>query len=103
MTDMAGWRKRIDEIDQQLVKLLNERSQCALEIGHLKKGMDLPAWQPQREAEILRNVATACHDARTGVWDQSDEGFDAMEMAAEEGLEILGSRPPHYDDPEQQP
>ena len=59
MNDMAGWRKRIDEIDLQLVKLLNERSQCAVEIGHLKKGLDLPAWQPQREAEILRNVVKA--------------------------------------------
>jgi chorismate mutase len=59
MTDLAGWRKRINEIDQQLVKLLNERSQCALEIGHLKKAMDVPTWQPQREAEILRNVVRA--------------------------------------------
>jgi chorismate mutase len=59
MSDVAGWRKRIDEIDQQLVKLLNERAQCALEIGHLKKGLNLPTWQPQREAEILRNVVTA--------------------------------------------
>ena len=59
MSDLAGWRKRIDEIDQQLVKLLSERAKCALEIGHLKKTMDLPAWQPQREAEILRNVVKA--------------------------------------------
>jgi chorismate mutase len=56
MSDLAGWRKRIDEIDQQLVKLLNERAKCAVEIGHMKKALDLPAWQPQREAEILRNV-----------------------------------------------
>lgn len=59
MSDLAGWRKRIDEIDQQLVKLLNERAQCAVEIGHLKKDMGLPAWQPQREAEILRNIVKA--------------------------------------------
>jgi len=59
MSDLAGWRRRIDEIDQQLVKLLNERSQCALEIGHLKKAMDLPTWQPQRELDILRNVVKA--------------------------------------------
>jgi chorismate mutase len=59
MSDLDGWRKRIDEIDKQLVKLLNERSQCALEIGQLKKGLNLPAWQPQREAEILRNVVKA--------------------------------------------
>jgi chorismate mutase len=56
MNDFDGWRKRIDEIDQELVKLLNARSQCAVEIGHLKKQLGLPAWQPQREAEILRNV-----------------------------------------------
>ncbi len=56
MNDFDQWRKRIDEIDQQLVKLLNDRSQCAVEIGHIKKKLSVPAWQPQREAEILRNV-----------------------------------------------
>ncbi len=56
MSDLDGWRKRIDEIDQELVRLLNERSQCAVEIGHIKKKLNLPAWQPEREAEILRHV-----------------------------------------------
>jgi len=56
MSDLEGWRKRIDEIDQQLLKLLNERSRCAVEIGHIKKAMKQPAWQPEREMEILRNV-----------------------------------------------
>jgi len=61
MNDLDGWRKRIDEIDQELVKLLNERSRCAVEIGHIKKQQNLPAWQPQREAEILRNVVKSNH------------------------------------------
>jgi len=61
MSDLDGWRKRIDEIDQQLVKLLNERSRCAVEIGHLKKKLRLPAWQPEREVEILRNVVKSNH------------------------------------------
>ena len=56
MNDLDGWRKRIDEIDQQLLKLLNDRSQCAVEVGHIKKKRNMPAWQPEREAEILRNV-----------------------------------------------
>jgi chorismate mutase-like protein len=59
MNDLDGWRKRIDEIDQQMVKLLNERSRCAVEIGHLKKQINAPAWQPHREAEILLNVVKA--------------------------------------------
>ena len=61
MSDLDGWRKRIDEIDQQLVKLLNERSQCAVEVGHVKRKHRLPAWQPEREAEILRNVVKSNH------------------------------------------
>jgi len=61
MNDLEEWRKRIDEIDQQLVKLLNDRSQCAVEIGHIKKLRNLPAWQPEREAEILRNVVKSNH------------------------------------------
>ena len=56
MSDLDDWRKRIDEIDQQLVKLLNERSKCAVEIGHLKKKLNMAAWQPVREAHVLRNI-----------------------------------------------
>ena len=59
MNDLDGWRRRIDEIDRQLVKLLNERSSCAVEIGQIKKKLSQPAWAPEREAEILRNVVTA--------------------------------------------
>jgi len=56
MNELDGWRKRIDELDQQLLKLLNERSRCAVEVGHVKKKLQMQAWQPEREAEILRNV-----------------------------------------------
>ncbi|HEV2350094.1 MAG TPA: chorismate mutase [Terriglobia bacterium] len=56
MSGLDDWRKRIDEIDQQLVKLLNDRSQCAVEVGHIKKKLNMEAWQPEREAEILRNI-----------------------------------------------
>jgi chorismate mutase-like protein len=56
MNDLESWRRRIDAIDQQILKLLNERSQCAVEIGHIKNKLNLPAWHPERELEILRNV-----------------------------------------------
>lgn len=59
MNDVADWRKRIDEIDLEILKLLNERSQCALEIGRYKKRHNLPVWAPQREAEILRHMVKA--------------------------------------------
>lgn len=59
MKDLADWRKHIDGIDQQILQLLNDRARCALEIGHYKKERGLPAWAPEREAEILRNAVKA--------------------------------------------
>ena len=53
---LADWRRRIDEIDCKLVKLLNERSKCALEIGKLKQQAKLPLYQPDREKEVLQNA-----------------------------------------------
>ena len=33
--DIADWRGQIDEVDEQLVRLINKRAECALEIGRL--------------------------------------------------------------------
>jgi chorismate mutase len=56
MKSIDDWRKRIDELDLEILKLLNERSRCAMEIGRWKKQAQLPVWSPEREAEILRHV-----------------------------------------------
>jgi chorismate mutase len=53
---IEDWRRRIDEIDQKLVELLNERARCAAEIGREKHAKGLPVYQPERENEILANV-----------------------------------------------
>lgn len=54
--EIAAWRARIDTIDQQLVRLLNSRSACAVEIGRLKRRQGLPVYSPEREAWILERV-----------------------------------------------
>jgi chorismate mutase len=54
--DISHWRKRIDEIDLQLAKLLSERSQCVIEIGKIKRQQQLPVYDPQREKEILEKL-----------------------------------------------
>ena len=53
------WRRRIDEIDRQLVALLNERSRCAIEIGRQKQRDNLPLYQPDREREVLAAAENA--------------------------------------------
>ncbi|HWP82777.1 MAG TPA: chorismate mutase [Bacteroidota bacterium] len=58
---LDDWRKKIDAIDLDLVRLLNERAQCAQEIGKIKKKLGLPAYSPDREEEIMRNVTSQSH------------------------------------------
>lgn len=54
--EIGAWRQRIDTIDEQLVRLLNSRSACAVEIGRLKRRLGLPVYSPEREAWILERV-----------------------------------------------
>ena len=55
---IGDWRLKMDEIDKKLVELLNERSQCALEVGRLKQELGMPIYQPNRENEVLANAET---------------------------------------------
>ena len=49
-------RKRIDAIDEQLVRLLNDRVTCAVEVGRIKHEAGLPIYQPEREAQVFNKV-----------------------------------------------
>lgn len=57
--DIADWRRKIDEIDRQVVALLNRRAEAAHEIGKLKRSTDLPIYEPNRERVIFENVRGA--------------------------------------------
>ncbi len=54
--DIADWRKKIDDLDRRLVQLLNERAQCAHEIGKLKRNSGMPIYEPDREKIIFENI-----------------------------------------------
>lgn len=53
---LAPLRARIDEIDQRLVELLNERARIVVDIGKLKRSNTTPIYAPHREAEVLRHA-----------------------------------------------
>jgi chorismate mutase len=55
--DIEDWRDEIDALDERLVDLLNQRSQCCIEIGRLKRERGLPVYSPNREAQVLDHVA----------------------------------------------
>jgi chorismate mutase len=54
--DIAAWRKRIDEMDREIVELLNLRARAAQEIGKLKRNTSMPIYEPVREKTIFENV-----------------------------------------------
>lgn len=59
--DIASYRKVIDQLDDDLLRLLNERSKHVVEIGKLKKGVETSAHlhTPRREAEIIDRLTQA--------------------------------------------
>ena len=58
---LAGYRARIDELDDQLRRLLAERFEITKAVGAHKAAVGLPAADPDREARQvarLRAIAT---------------------------------------------
>jgi chorismate mutase/prephenate dehydratase len=54
--NLDDWRSRINDLDNQILQLLNQRAEAALQIGDLKRRQDAPIYAPEREAEILRRL-----------------------------------------------
>jgi chorismate mutase len=53
-SDVTKWRKRIDELDLELIRILNERASCAIEIGKIKRQKNLPIYDPKREESVVQ-------------------------------------------------
>ena len=54
--ELEELRKKIDEIDKKILKLLSERAEIAVKIGKLKKDKGIPFYVPSREAIILSKL-----------------------------------------------
>lgn len=54
--DIADWRNKIDGLDEQIVRLLNERAAAAREIGRLKQRTGAPIYEPNREQTVFEHV-----------------------------------------------
>ena len=54
--DIETWRKEIDEVDVELLRLLNIRARLALKVGALKKAASLPITDLDRERIVLQRL-----------------------------------------------
>ena len=57
--DLDDWRSRINNLDAEILRLLNQRGHAALQIGDLKRQQDRPYYVPEREAEVVERVCSA--------------------------------------------
>ncbi|HEX3569512.1 MAG TPA: chorismate mutase [Acidobacteriaceae bacterium] len=54
--DISDWRQKIDELDEQIVELISRRAEAAKAIGELKRGANLPVYEPGREQAVFEHV-----------------------------------------------
>jgi chorismate mutase/prephenate dehydratase len=54
-------RKKIDQVDEKIIKLLNDRATLAQRIGQHKKRANQEIYVPSREQEVLRRVSELSH------------------------------------------
>ena len=50
------YRKRIDECDAEILRLLNERAECAVRIGEIKRNEHSAYYVPEREKMIFDSL-----------------------------------------------
>lgn len=58
MTELKDLRKKIDSIDDELVKLFVQRMDVSDEVARVKAASDIPLNHPGREKEILLNLCS---------------------------------------------
>ncbi|MBI3637081.1 MAG: prephenate dehydratase [Candidatus Rokubacteria bacterium] len=82
--NLGDWRSRINELDNQILKLLNQRAEAALKIGDLKRRQDTPSYVPERETEIVTrltadNGGPLPADTIRAIWREILSGCRALE------------------------
>ena len=87
------FRRRIDSLDAEIVRLLNERAACANEIGEVKDSVGMDTYQPSREKDVLvhvRNVndGPLANDAITRVFERIIDESRRLERITSEAKKV---------------
>jgi chorismate mutase/prephenate dehydratase len=91
--ELAKLRQSIDEIDQQLLVLLNERAKVALQVGEIKRIEGSPFFRPDRVAQVLERMKAANQGPLKGehvghIWNEITSACLALE--APQKIAVLG-------------
>ena len=62
--DLAEARRSIDNLDAALIHLLAERFKITQRVGQIKVSQDLPAADPEREAQQVRRLRILAEESQ---------------------------------------
>ena len=62
MKKLAEIRKKIDEIDNNILKLIAERNSLAKDIANIKNQLGIPINDPEREKYIYDRIRKLCKE-----------------------------------------
>jgi chorismate mutase len=64
--ELAALRRRIDELDQQMLQLIAERVRVVLSVGEYKRKHALPVYDPERERAMLDKLCARAPEPLDG-------------------------------------
>ena len=54
--EIADWREKIDQLDDEIVRLISERAGAAVAIGEIKQQRGAAIYEPNREQAVFDHV-----------------------------------------------
>ena len=84
--ELSDYRKRLDEIDEELLKLFSERMNIAAEIASWKQENSLPVLDARREKEKLRRIEEMSDPELSGILEVISS---AMKVDKEQAREMF--------------
>lgn len=85
--NLADIRTKIDVVDEQIIRLLNERADLVHEVGVIKKADGQPIYAPEREEKVLRALAAKAVEMKSRLPEQSIRAIYREIMSAALALE----------------
>ena len=89
--EIDDYRKEINRLDSELLRIFNERAALALKIGEIKKKHDIPIYDPEREKRIFVAMSKANpgpleNDAITRLFERVIDESRRLERIRTKGL-----------------
>src|SRR5204862_2354750 len=80
-------RQKIDAVDEQIIRLLNDRADLVHEVGVVKKAQGQPIYAPEREEQVFRALAAKARELKSRLPEKSIRAIYREIMSAALALE----------------